>query len=765
MKTDLPAPEDILEELADKTAAQIDRLAPVAFDRSLEEMTNYHRFLLALSASQTPDGTVFSYAEVAEGVWSVPHTKWIQQYSRLFERAASRLPDDDHFLRSLAYTPRRLLPGANDPKLPLNVVNAILNLGTIMVHRLEGWVTKRTTTDTPEDEAAEPRLALAGSDAKAYANVLPIIVSAWEDLISFRQLTLELGELQGKNESERWSSYRASWPLVWQHLTNTAYCLALAVWNKDEIATTRYREALVRWTADWNCRFHQEFELRHRLMLYPSLFDLDWTQARECVSLLSYDFMPPLSPDQLFASAMRGAHEDVLHLTAALLLFWTIAKKQMSNIGARTAGSLLRREGGDELNHQSTPQGLAFRSLFMGFARLRAAGDPFADGSYAAKLDGLIERLDDMTEGPVVPGRAYTPSTLHSREELLLSMVAILLAATPKDGDDGLGVRINALAKEEEVLPEGDKSLRDILRALKSWRSGLEQEQLPPQLVRCVKLLVPDRDIDDAAEDLLEIIKSTEGEIEAKRLQRLKDRPVDPAKLERIRSSIQAALLREPIAVPFFIGGEIKRDRTEDDAVTRDLKIDWIDKAQLTDPPMETPISNLEETIVSRTKEWVRDHACKEFSRRPRVVSSFNLRLDDEEFWKNISRLAEKIDADSVLLLSHSEEECLRRIRSSAPTDRPKLKIEMRQEEISVPSCIAIINGVRVFAGNLPAGEAWLFSSRTLRSVRYVELDHVGRYVGIAPKSGGGTKVTLRISIRRHFEWADSPIFEIREKD
>jgi hypothetical protein len=88
MRRDLPTPDAILEELADKAAAQIDRLAPVAFDGALRELIRYHKFLLALNASRTPDGAAFNYAEVAGAAWYPPHREWIRQYRRLFERAA-----------------------------------------------------------------------------------------------------------------------------------------------------------------------------------------------------------------------------------------------------------------------------------------------------------------------------------------------------------------------------------------------------------------------------------------------------------------------------------------------------------------------------------------------------------------------------------------------------------------------------------------------------------------------------------------------------
>ena len=117
MMHDFPTPDDIFEELADKTAVQIDRLAPVAFDNAFRELVRYHRFLLALNTSRTPDGAPFSYAELTGDAWNAPHRQWIAQYRRLFERAMDQLPNDDHFIRSLSYAPSKLLPRPGDPEL------------------------------------------------------------------------------------------------------------------------------------------------------------------------------------------------------------------------------------------------------------------------------------------------------------------------------------------------------------------------------------------------------------------------------------------------------------------------------------------------------------------------------------------------------------------------------------------------------------------------------------------------------------------------
>ena len=108
MPTDLPSPEEIMEELADRAIAQIDRRAPVAFTGALGEMLRYHAFLLAMHAVEEDDAPL-SYAEVSGDDWHQPHQKWTWQYRRIFDRAAERIPDEKNFIGELAYIPYRLL--------------------------------------------------------------------------------------------------------------------------------------------------------------------------------------------------------------------------------------------------------------------------------------------------------------------------------------------------------------------------------------------------------------------------------------------------------------------------------------------------------------------------------------------------------------------------------------------------------------------------------------------------------------------------------
>jgi hypothetical protein len=757
---DLPSPDDIFEELSDKTALQIDRLAPVAFDNAFREMVRYHRFLLALNASRTPEGVAFSYAEVTGDAWNAPHRQWIGQYRRLFERAMDRLPDDDHFIRSLSYAPNKLLPGPSDPELSSNVLAGILGLVTIMIHRIEAWVTKRTTVTVPEGEPAEPRLALAGSDAKAYANILHEIVGGWENVLQQAPLIYRWPERGNLDAAKIWSAFRASWPFLRQHLSNTAYCLAAAVWNEDETAGALFRQSLVRWRNSLSYRLEDPADLRWRRLLFPSILNLDWPEASDHASKLAYDYMPAPTPGQLFASVLDGAHEDAVLLTAALLLFWTIEKKQATDIGGRNASVLLRGED-DDVDAHSPRRQLGFRSLFLDFIRLELAGERFRDGTYAAELDALIQVLDNMTERRVVPGRIFTPSTLRDRDDLLQSFVAMLAATTPDDGDDGLLERVTELAREEEVLPEGDRSLRNVVHQLGRLSTILEQPG--PQLARGLQLLAPGRDAEAITRRLRQIVDAAKTAIEEQRLERLKARPVDPAKLERIRTKLETALLNEPSETPFFRNVLVGHASPGEEVVWRDIKFNGIPKAQLTEPPMEASSTHFEEMFVSRSRELAGRYAWEAFSRRSRIQVKTDASLDDESFWRWMKPLVAQVGSDPMLVLSQTAEgRAVRRIMRAAPADRPPLKMERRPRTDSRGSYIGTVDGVDVFAAAFSPGVAWLFSGKALRSIRYAAVEGSAHFVSVDFELGEQMTGTLRVRARQHFDWSNAPIFEIK---
>jgi hypothetical protein len=764
MTRSLPTPGQILEELADKTAAQIERLAPVAFDAAWDEMTRYHRFLLALNSARTNDGKPINYAEVAGSFISAPHQEWIRQYRRLFERAATHMPDDSHFIRSLAYAPHRLMKESGSKDLPAGIVTTILGLGPMMMHQVQNWVTKRRTLETPKGEAISSRVALAGSDAKAYENVLPHLVGAWESLLGRASSIYSWRDKTGHDNVQRWSAMRASWPFLWGHLTDTAYCLAVAVWNEDEVGARMFREVLVRWPQSLWHGPGDYAELRHSRLLFPNVLNLDWPEAVSHSLLLAHDHMPPPSADRLFASVVRASHQDTMILTAALLLFWTINKKQPTDIGARTARALLRGEAGDAEHFASPRLPLSFRSLLLDFLRLDMAGERYQRDSYGNDLDRLVETLDNMTERQVVPGRVYTPSTLKDRDDLLVSLTTILTAWTPDTGDDGALLKIVELAQKEEILPDGDHSLRNMVHQLGQFRLALDQSL--PEITRGVSIFYPGREIERGAVRLRDIVASVEEVVETERSARLKARSVDNAKVERLRSAIETSLLKEPTMIGFFRNVQVARGLSMDSVEWCEAKFTGIRKASLVDPPMEVLTSNFEEMLVSASRERA-DHCVWEaFTRRRRTEVNVVAQVEQKAFWQTVAPLVQQVGPDPVLVVSRATEgRTLRRLLYGAVENPDGLRLEGRAHGDAGASYIVTVEGVDVLGADFPKGLAWLFSARSLESIHYAELDSPGRYADVEVDFGEDIKGILRVRFRQTLRWADTPIFELKVLD
>lgn len=763
MRSDFPTPEQVLEELASRVATQIDRLAPVAFDIAFDELIRQHSFLLAVNAARTPDGKPFNFAEVPGIAWSAPHREWLHQYSRLFERAANRIPDDRSFFAKLARTPMHLLPEDGAPALSPAVLAAIIDLGPMFVHRLEAWVSKRTVIETNAEESAVARHALSGADSRAYSEVVVDIVGAWEHLLQFgigrraeRRTARETGP-------ERWDIFREEWPLLWRHLSDTAHMLAAAVWNDDEAAARRYCDMLVRWRKTLG-RDDYELYLLNRRLVFPSLFDMNWEEAVQSLKPLLPRHSGSISPDQLAGTIIRSAHDDVVLLTGALLIDWTMNEKQPSDIGARTGLALLQRSLVDPDEHDQEPGVRSFRSTFLDVLRLDLAGERFQKGHYGEELDKLVSHMDNMTERRVVSGRVYTPSTHHERDDLSLAFLAILLLAAPSEGDDGLVERVGELAVDDAVLPQGDRSLRGVDYILERFARSLETPW--PQLQLAFDALKPDGDLSLSTTRLRAIIDNARGAIEKHRTEKLKARPIDSGKMERMRSAIEVAVLATPADVPIFHGyaieGRSKAGASDLYSVIRS----GVTKASLVEPAMENESSNFIEHLAKTVASSAGGRVWGLFTRRDRETLEVGARVEDEAFWLEIAKLTPRISNNPTLVVSRSAEgRAIRRLLYPTGGDTSKLKVERRDRDGRRGDYIATVEGVDVFGGNFAPGLAWLFSGTALRVVHYAILNAEGQHVTLAYEPADELTGALRAQFNQTAEWSDDPIFEIQSPD
>ena len=763
MTRELPTPDQILEELADKAAAHIDRIAPVAFDAAFDELIRYHRFLLSVHASRSTEGLPFNYAAVAGEAWRAPHNQWIGQYRGLFERAANRISDAPDFFEKLAHTPMRLLPHQDEPQHPDDVLGAILDLNLYLIHRLEAWVTKRTVTETTPGSSASPRLQLAGSDAKSYANLLPNVVGAWESLLQAAPALYRWRDERDAPDSERWNALRASWPFVWKHLYNTAYMLAVAVWNEDQTGTALLRDALVRWPRTLSYHFTERAYLLQRRLLFPDIASLDLAAAQERIRPLLPQHMPVPTADELFNATLQGAHDDVLLLTSALMLLWSMEGKQATDIGARTAEQLLRRELEDpDDERHGTPQDKSFGSLMMDIVRLEIAGDRRPDGTYGATLDHIVEKLDNMTERRVVPGRIFTPSTLHGRDGLQTALVSMLLARVP-EADDPLLTRVRDLAKNEAGLPTGDRSLRDLLDGLKRFTKLLETPS--PTMQRGLTLLKPDAELAQVGERLKSILIAMVAAIEGERTARLRARPISERALGELRVAVENSMLTSPGDIFFFRGFSIAKTLQAPEAELFTSRLNGLSKAQFVDPPMEWESAGFARHYAQQVSRQAGQRVWNLFARRHREPASVAGQIEDLAFWQQIKGLADAVGAEPILVVSRQAEgRALRQFVSQLREPLTGLTIERKNRQEG-NSYIATVDGVDVFGADFTAGTAWLFSPYVLQAVEYAQLDDEAHIITVRFEPGEDLTGPLVAEFRQRPVWADWPIYDIRCED
>lgn len=619
---DLPTPATFLEELADKVIAQIERSAVTGFKTALDEMVRYHRFLLDLHDSQSEEGTPLSLAEVG-GVWQSPHLEWIRQYRRVFDQAAQHLVSEPRFVEAMGYVPMRLLPkraaGISPP-----VVRSILDLGILLVVFLEAWVTERAMPELPAGEAAQPRTGLPGSDRRVYEEALLKFVGAWENTLRIGDSLYDWRPVQDALAPDRWKVLTTSWPFFERHLRNTAYFLALAVWNEDPLGAERYRDMLLRWFATVKPGISEVYLfMKHKCLLTPDLYSLDWTSVRARLDPFVRDAPHlDLAPETLFFVVLRRAFDDALAVTAAVTLSWYMKGQQGTDIGGSTAALLMRRQlidgDGTEPFAGAEAQITNFRWLFDMVIR-EAVSEQLNEGRYGSTLDTLVGDLDQMSERRMVSGRVYSSWGGRGLDSMAPPLIALLLAALPESGDAGVVAELDAIAAQDILLADRDASLRRIIFGIEQLGKALDQATADPALALGYGIFVAGGDLAGAITRLKAVFSESVAAMETRRTQRLRGLPLDAQKMEALRVMLLSAQISVDDELFLFKNLHIKQSQSQGSEI-KEFSVGTVDKGDLSDPNMSASSPGLEELIASMFREYLAREIRWKFFRQPRKV-------------------------------------------------------------------------------------------------------------------------------------------------
>lgn len=633
-----------------------------------------------------------------------------------------------------------------------------MDLSAILVSRLEAWLTRHVSVETIPGQPASPRLSLSGSDKSAFSDVLLEFSGSWESTIQYAGSLYRWKDTQVKVPKDQWARVANSWPFLRHHLHNSAYFLALAVWNEDEIGAERFLDSLVRWPEVFEFQLADPYYSAYERLLFPNLFSLDWSVAKTKVNMIEgLDFERGVEPLALAATIIRPVHDDAVVLTSAVLLNWAVAEKQATDISARFASRLLADiESSDD---SSGRREMAFVALFFEILRIDLAGDLFPDEGYGKELDRLVSLLDGMTERRVVPGRVFTPSTAHGRDDLLVSFAIMLILKIPKEGSENIVSRISDMIGVEGRLPQGDRSLFQLVQFIERLLTTLSDYSRLQDLLARVSLNSSYR---SRIESLTRVLVASIDLIKTHRTEKIRNLPVDLDALEIIRAVGEQAIL-EGSFVGIFQGFVVEKVDAYLEADTSEwLVVKGLPRGMFTKPRMEYARSELDGSIVESIKSLAGRSIWRAFFRRPRMGLAVEALPDDPSFWKEMSSFKEQVGAAPVLLLPENYRE---NVFDWAfhPANRPtSLAVERKSKaDHQGGGYIATIEGLDVFSGGAN-GNPVLLSSRALRSVRYGFVDDKKILQLIPVNEDDPWKMTLRAKLAQLIEWDDAPILEIK---
>jgi hypothetical protein len=639
----LPDPYDIIEVLVDNVMAQIDKMANTGFRDTFQELIQFHRFALEIYDSETEEGIPINLAEIG-GVWFAPIDSWLRGYRRLFERAISKISSETYFAASVTRAPLALLPSDALRRSPA-VVRSILGLGPVAAVILEAWFTRSVATDT----GTKP---LAGTDKRAYEEVLRELVGGWEDALRRAEAMFQWNTLANKSSPDQWNGFRISWAFLENHLRNSAFFVAAAVWNEDEIGLIRYSDSFLRWLDSLRAELKYSYVIQHHLLLTPLALDVQWDVVRglllEIALPNSEDF---LRPREIFGVVVAKAFDDVVVVTSVITLAWHMTNQFSSDIGAEAARRLIFRqldetEGTPRITGDIPPS--PFERVLSTIIRSELWALDSQSG-YSSRLNGLVEFLNGMSVRRRIPGRIYSSWGVSGWNGTQLQQLALLIA-TMQPEDQKLLAKIEVLAGNEKFYADGDTTLRRLVGSFETLQKILTDQANFQMLERGAKAIAPPVNTAAAIAQVDDFLKAAVAAIEAKRLDRLMQRPISPAKLNEITAKLTEAMHAIEGKLMLFRGFRYGGGFIPSGLI-RPYEIGVGDKGQFADPPMDWIQTDLGDSIVNWFADDVAGMVWANFGSIPRTEVPITAAVFSPDWWAEVLTYRSRTGQNPILMI------------------------------------------------------------------------------------------------------------------
>jgi hypothetical protein len=767
---DMPTPDNFLERLVDKLVRQIEQTTATGFRAALDEVIRYHRFILATQNTKDAAGNAFNLAEVG-GYISRPDADWVRQYRRAFSAAVDKIGSDTFFVDRLSNLTSRLVPedGLN---VSQRVLQTLLELGIHEVVSLEDWVTRRAVIGTAVEPGTSP--GLAGSDKRAYENVLIGFVGGWETLAQTLISSLALSRRPSTADvAAQWDAFCKGFPVFQTHLHFAAYFLAAAVWNNDALGADRLRDLLLRWLQPFYANLQASYMFGNTLLLTPDLTTRDWPTVHAEVAARMRFRQEAALPGPVSGLLLWELHCDVVCVSGLVALHWYASGQQPSNTAAEAAILTLRREKrpGDGSDLTSTTPKSVFRLLFD-FVIRYALNPRFAEGRHSANIDGLIRLLTNLASPRMVSGRIYGAYGIEGVETLRTVLLAAMAANLPIRNDEGVAKLLDDL--RTDPLFAADESVRNFIWTMQQMVQNLDQAQGNEIYAKAAHAFTRELDLAAATTRLRIVLASAVTVFETLRTERIRNAPLDESRMALVRRRMSEAVSAHGPTITCFRKYAIQKDLSGT-TPTIEFVFGVMDKGVFTLPAMSA-LSSFEDVPTIFTdilRQKLTDVVFAELYHRPKRVVPVDVSESTKLLWQRVTAEASTVGPEPIVLVPFERigEEISMTVALAVVGDTAAGLNVTR--DASIPSgwgsgYLGTIEGIPVYGTQALTKQAILCSGKLLRAIGYGVVHGLDDIADFAFVEGADPeKSQVRLKVAQRIEWADDVFveFNLRQQD
>jgi hypothetical protein len=761
------SPADLLDDLIGHAIAAIDRSAESAYDRAIDEILDFHGFLLDVYATIDPNGEAGSFAQVPGDI-QTPQQEWIRPYYRLSQKAVSKISEDTSYARAVANVPFRLLL-ARPQTSARWVATELLNFSAYFVHRLENWLTEHRRLRSEASEGTLGTMDLAGSDVRGYTAVIRHFVGTWRDTLKMSDELMRWHIDQTAAPEIRWQQFARSWWYLETHLFNSGYLVGAAVRNDDSRGATAYLDTLLKWLNYLPIRERHDALFAPEAMLFPEIIELPWAEAQVKAQIASPWPEQQYDPIALADQLLFIEHDDVLLLTGSVFVSWCLHAGQSSELVARVVHNIFARhsdfeESGLSLGALLNPP--SFWHLLLQILRIMSNSANPAGNAYGARLDRLVHRLDSLREPDVVPGEIYSPGTVFGQHGLRSAFLCVLLARI-SDVDRRKSASSNQPSTIDLTkIPDVQADSFGLSAALNQLQQELSDAPLAARLRPGVHAINPDQALDDAIARLKQVLEGVVGSLETAREEWLRSAPIATARLREIEVAIRQYVGTNFNAecilstVPVFLSDPANEDEIETRFITGQIK------GQLVELPLEPKVSGFDSAIAQQVNTLLMRSIWHHFFGRPRKQINAGVSITSLSFWVQAVRHAEGVGSRPFALLSAGDITAVfQELLGSRAQDTGALTFQRRNPERSKSDkgYRFSVDDMDVYVVDIQPGTIFIASEQKLASLelRLVPGSTAQFTVGFVP-SGDPHGEALKIQWAARVVWANTPVIELQ---